>query len=435
MKTSSSIEPLESRIAPATLTGKILTYTDIDGDHVSITFTKTALAGAVFTFDKGSVDGDNSMKQQLQLIDLHAVSDADGADITMKVTKAGNGDGLANVGRIAAVGNGIFNDHSLGKVNIAGDLGSIDADAVSSLTVQSMGVYDLVTSPAGADLTSTISGALGSLTVKGDIKNAFIDVLGGVNGVPNGIGAATIGGSLIGNTPNPMQTLRFGAIEADGDIGNVKIGGDIAGVSNESGFVQSDQGKIKSITLGGSLIGGVGNFSGEIRSSSDLGPVKIGGNVQGGGGADSGFIASNTGAGGPDNGNITSVSIGGSLIGGAGLTSGEILSAGHLGPVKIGGDLRGGDGERSGRIFSANMLAAVTIGGSLIGGSGDEFHNVGVAIEVGQIHGEHGIGTVKIGRDVIGSSGGFSGAIANGTAGDKISSVVPKQPSVSSLSP
>ena len=38
------IEPLEARIAPAALVGNVLTYTDIDGDLVKVTFTHAAMA-------------------------------------------------------------------------------------------------------------------------------------------------------------------------------------------------------------------------------------------------------------------------------------------------------------------------------------------------------------------------------------------------------
>ena len=42
-------ERLEARIAPATLAGHLLTYTDLDGDHVSITIYKGTLAPGMFT--------------------------------------------------------------------------------------------------------------------------------------------------------------------------------------------------------------------------------------------------------------------------------------------------------------------------------------------------------------------------------------------------
>src|SRR5262245_56373183 len=116
-----NVEPLETRIAPAALAGQVLTYTDIDGDMVTITISQGTLAPSLFTFDTGSVDGDTSLKQQLQLIDLSAAADVAGANITMKVTKAADGDGFAAVGRI----NGGTRD--FGDIVIKGDLGDFDA--------------------------------------------------------------------------------------------------------------------------------------------------------------------------------------------------------------------------------------------------------------------------------------------------------------------
>ena len=52
-----SLEPLESRIAPATLLPdlKTVTYQDVDGDDVTVKFSKPILTGGlettVFTFD------------------------------------------------------------------------------------------------------------------------------------------------------------------------------------------------------------------------------------------------------------------------------------------------------------------------------------------------------------------------------------------------
>src|SRR3954453_19430181 len=116
-----NIEPLESRIAPATLAGHLLTYTDLDGDHVSISISKGTLAPGMFTFDTGSVNGDNSVHQQLRLIDVSAAAGVSGANVMLTVVKAGAGDGLAAVGRINAGTN------DLGVVLIKGDLGVIDA--------------------------------------------------------------------------------------------------------------------------------------------------------------------------------------------------------------------------------------------------------------------------------------------------------------------
>lgn len=46
-----SIEHLESRIAPASLIGRVLSYTDIDGDKVTVAFSKGSLSSGNFIFD------------------------------------------------------------------------------------------------------------------------------------------------------------------------------------------------------------------------------------------------------------------------------------------------------------------------------------------------------------------------------------------------
>src|SRR5207248_3043852 len=99
-----NIEPLEPRIAPASL----LHYTDIDGDQVTISSSAGDLTG------HATVVGG-----QLQLLNLSDPS-FNHASITFTVLKAGAGDGLAAVGYI----NGGSND--LGNVVVQGDLGALD---------------------------------------------------------------------------------------------------------------------------------------------------------------------------------------------------------------------------------------------------------------------------------------------------------------------
>jgi hypothetical protein len=101
-----SLEMLEARIAPAALVGKVLTYTDVDGDKVTVTFSKGAPAAGNFTFDAGTVDGATTAHQQLELIDVHgdSTSPFNGTNITVAVKRAVGGDGLAAIGRINAAG-------------------------------------------------------------------------------------------------------------------------------------------------------------------------------------------------------------------------------------------------------------------------------------------------------------------------------------------
>src|SRR5581483_11634794 len=75
-KSQRMLEPLESRIAPATLVNPTtITFQDHDGDLVTVKsskaiFSSEATADLILHFDTGTVSGNNSVKQQLQLVDL-----------------------------------------------------------------------------------------------------------------------------------------------------------------------------------------------------------------------------------------------------------------------------------------------------------------------------------------------------------------------------
>jgi len=371
MKTwRSTIEPLEPRIAPASV---VVTYTDVDGDLVKITDSSGHLTSADLSFVGGGPGG------QLAELNLTASGFA-GANITFSVIHKPGGNGLANVGFVNATG------VKLGSVTVKGDLGRIDAGngtgtAIKSLSVNSLGRLGL-DSQSGLGTTSqesAFSGSLGPLTVAHDDAGAYINVTNG------GITSVTIGGSLIGGTSN-----NSGEILSTGNIGAVKIGHDVVGgVGNNSGEILASNGTLASATISGSVIGGSGDHSGEIFGYVNLGAVKIGHDVLGGAGAYSGAIRAYRGT-------LTSATISGSLSGGSNSHAGEIYSSGNMGAVKIGHDVLGGV------ILTHGTLASATIGGSLIGGSNSH---------TGQISSEGNMGAVKIGHDVVGGAGNGSGII------------------------
>src|SRR3954447_18649548 len=109
LRTTLGVERLEARDAPATLVGaNKVTYQDLDGDNVTVTFSKSFLTAAnvnnVFKFNTGTVDGSNAAKQQLQRIDLTVIgTPAIGTNVTAaaNASKAG-GDGFANLGHLKA---------------------------------------------------------------------------------------------------------------------------------------------------------------------------------------------------------------------------------------------------------------------------------------------------------------------------------------------
>jgi len=395
-----TIERLESRIAPAVtiVNPHTATYVDVDGDHVTIHVSTGTLTSADFTTTPSGL-GD-----QLEAIDLSS-GGFDGANLTVTVTKAPHGDGLANIGYINSTG------HDLGNVSIPGDLGRIDAGnsasttpAVISLSVRSMGRLGTDTQAPGGNLISVIQGSLGNLDVAQDINSAFITIGGGVK---NNVGSVTIGGSLIGGSVSDT-----GEIIAAGSIGPVKIGHDLqGGTASRAGVVESAAGAIGSITVGGSIIGGAGLNSGYIFGNQSLGPVKIAHDLIGGAGNGSASISTTLG-------NLASLSIGGSIIGGAGIEAGNVLIEGSIGSVTIGHDLAGGSGDEAGSIYAlGGPISRVAIGGSLIGGSDTES---------GFVLCETNMGPLMIRHDLTGGSGDEAGQIvsrgniASGTVGGSI---------------
>jgi hypothetical protein len=441
----SSLEILEARIAPASLAGQVLTYTDIDGDHVSVTISKGTLLQGNFTFNVANPFTTNATApMQLQGIDIHSDAMPGGANITIKVAKAGGGDGLAAIGAINATG------IDLGTVTIPGDLGFIDAGsngasniAIKALSVRTIGLYGTATQASGSpSLTSLIQGHLGSLTLKGDLAPGVTFNVSDSTAANSGIGAITIGGSLLGTLESagggmglltvkgsilggvvtedagPIAglhvfgsvVLNSGVVAKAGSIGPVTLGGSLYNGS----AIESLAGTIGSVKIGGSIYG-----QSALLASGNIGAVTLGGSL-------SNSQISATGTGG-----ITSVAIGGSMV-----DDGVIqTNSGKLGNVTVKGAVEDGSGlattsgdigkvtigsnfQTSSQIVSGGMLGAVTIGGSALA-------NIGAANGIASVsvHGElsaqivatgGAIGAVTVGGDVAGallSSAGTLGAV------------------------
>jgi hypothetical protein len=411
-----NIEPLESRVAPAS----VLTFTDVDGDKVKVIASSGDLnAAGVATFASVGVG------QQLQLLTLNDPSFAD-ANISTIVTKSPTGDGLVNIGRIFAFRN------DLGKVMIKGDLGAIvcgDFDAATGpglklLSVRSMGIHGTATQGAGGNLVSIVNGALGTLKVTGDF---VIDSLGVSNSsVPSDgkIDSIFVGGSVIGAGSSE------GDLFSNGDMTSVVIRGDFSGTISCGGLLAS-------LKVGGSVIGGTHAIA---VLAHEIGAVKIARDIRGGPGVGSGTVVSV--------GKIDSLRVGGSVVGGTGDTDfhldltpvmGQIIAVGNIGMIKIGHDLIGTSGKATGTIQSLGDISSIVIGGSLVaglsnesgkidaggkignlriagsivGGSGNQntFADENGIVHEGQVFALSGIGTVKIGRDVVGGSGTASAEI------------------------
>src|SRR5260221_4855400 len=166
-----AIEPLETRIAPAS----VFVFTDIDGDHVKISSSKGDLSvvGVVNLTNAGQF----AVGKPHELQQLNLDSTFSGAAITITATPSTDltgttvqGDGFTNVGEINAA------NVSLKSVTVHGDLAKIlvgDTNTATlglgSLVVQSIGNFG-TSKEIGAtpDLVSRFQNGAGSITVNGN---------------------------------------------------------------------------------------------------------------------------------------------------------------------------------------------------------------------------------------------------------------------------
>jgi hypothetical protein len=198
------------------------------------------------------------------------------------------------------------------------------------------------------------TGDIGAVTVGGNLI--------GSDGVSSGqiasngkVAGVTIGGNLQGGAG-----MDSGLVRATSDIGPIKIGGNILGGGDDhAGAVDSTNGKFGNVNVGGSMIGGAGMHSASLTSNGDMGVVKIAGDLVGNG-ASSGEINAN--------GKVAGLTIGGSVRGGPGAQSASV-SIGGVPNLVIGGDVVG-DGDNSGVIRVDGKVVAIKVGGSIRGGAG-----------------------------------------------------------------
>jgi len=353
----SAIETLESRIAPATVTFPL---TDANGDHVKFTASGPLVTTSNFVSTLVTVIPLLDVGKHDAFVVNLAGSSFAGANLTVSVTKVPGGDGQTYIGITAGANN-------LGTVNINGDLGLLVAGAggasdiaIKSLTVKSIGRFPSV--PADVLVTSTISGSITKLAVKGNMSGTYFRVT-------ENIGTVSIGGSVIGG-----DIADDGALIADGTITKVTIGGSVRGGSGaETGLVAA-HGDMGTLIIRGSIYGGDGGSSGDVGSNANLTSAKVTGSIYGGNGLESGeiFGAYTT------DGTIGTVTVGGSLVGGTGNDSGQIGNGGatattvSITDVTVGGDLVGGNGELSGSVAATGgSITTLVVKGSLFGGEGE----------------------------------------------------------------
>lgn len=429
------LETLEDRIAPATLLNPTtLVYTDVDGDAVTVKVSKGDLTGAFTTAAVNTGITDAEQLLQLNLLG----SEFSGASITVTAEPTGEGgDGFVNIGFINAI------DTALGKVKVDGDLAKIVVGdvtkrvAISSLEVQSMGVYGTFT--GASDLHSVITGEIKTLKVKGDLNSVELEVKGDLKKL-------NVDGSLVGG-----DSSDEGAVTVDGALSKAFIAGNVVGTTARSGLITATDG-IGSISIGGNVIGGAAANSGFIGLANK---VSVSGDVVGGTAVDTGIVGGKSvsikgslvGGTADRSGQVlasdgASISIGRDVHGGAGIASGAIFSnMTDIKSVAVVGDFRGGDGNFSGAIVTGDVKSGVSIKGSVIGGEGifsgfiaaDAIKKVSIdgsiigrsgflAEPAGGVYAELTIGSITVKGSVDGSYG-RSVIVAGGAIGEKDSTI------------
>lgn len=331
------IEPLESRIVPTVIvpvlgggfmvkpgTGYIpvpesavLTFTDVDGDLVTIKSNKgfdADLEATVTLIDEGV----GKKIKSINFVDYAWIFA--GANISVTAQPAGDGDGLVNVEEIDATG------MHLGSVSVKGDLTRIFAgdehitgNAIQSLSVKSIGRFG---ASNGGYVEVSVEGGLGSLRVANDVVDARISTWK--------LGSASIGGSL----------LTSGA-DQDCDIFGGKLGKLVIRGNVDRAAIHSTS--LSSLVIHGSLT------NGWVTSNAAIGSLRIDGNVR-----DSELYAA---------GSVRSLSVGQSFV------DSRLLSETKIGSVKVGGNF---DGE----VQCADSLTSLIVGGSLLGRPNDSREEV-----------------------------------------------------------
>jgi hypothetical protein len=366
----SSIEPLEARVAPAKLVGNVLTYTDIDGDLVKVTFTHATMDSGNFTFSTGTANDGDDTPRTLDAINLGGKT---GAGFTLTATPhAGKGDSHANVATIFC-----NISTALGKLKVDGDVRAITSSggdlSVESFSALSMGLGNSV----GVTINSYLSSA-GTFSVKGSVAAVALDFSGGVKSLSIGgnlgavstdtflhvggaVGSFKVGGSIIGKGTD--QTVRVG-----GDVGAFSVGGSIVGGPDDLplGVYQIDLHTAKSIVVGGDLRGGPGNGGGSINVGGTVAKVKFGGSIVGA--LDVALSGSFFGEG------VGSFTIGHDLVinvdGSNTAQNGSITSTGNIGSLKIGGDIIAYPASGSAKpatIIADGTIGTLSVGGSILG--------------------------------------------------------------------
>lgn len=404
-----TIEPLEPRIAPATLLNpRTVQYTDSDGDTVTVTISKGA-----FVFPYQFVMTPSGIGEYLDTLKFYGQKEFNKANLTITAEPSElGGDGKVNIGLIAASKPRRFwsiDGIQLGEVVVDGDLAAIHVGtsghklALRLLDVGSMGTQ---VGLAEDHVRSNIFGNVGKIHIRGNLEDASIAVYRDQFSpapIQGSIAVLEVDGSLIGGNRPASAWISF-----DTRLGKAVIKGDVIGgagrlsgtisrllpfAEDSDDYTVDADAVIESLEIRGSVIGGSGEFSGVVGAAF-IDHLLVKGNVIGGSAKNSGWIGAAVLG--------RDIQIEGSLLGGSANGTGCVYSNGTIKHLKIGGDLVGGLSEgmtliESG-LLKARVFQNIEIGGSLFAGAQSGSESFGV----GAIRAEYRIASLTIGGEVLG---------------------------------
>jgi hypothetical protein len=461
MKFLSLIEPLESRIAPATIINPYtVTFQEVNSKsatgatvQVQISaplFTSPTAAAQILQFvnsSGGSVSEaftGNGSQENLAVINLvpsdgSTLTAANGMNISVTVlAQAGlGGQRTVNVGSIQAanfsIPDQVSQNINLGSVYIQGNLGSISVggDYAYPGAIQSLHTLSMTPQTFGSATyyQSSILGTINNMNVEGTFSGQM-SLIGYQFGSITTLNIGTLSGDSFGDS-------NTGVIQFTGDIGKATIGNIVGtggtdtgellggtlfsqvGVSNET----PNPTYINSLHVTGSITGGAGAFSGRVIVAGNIGTLQIDSNLQGGsaGPTSNGISATHGYSGVVQAGSIGTATIGGSILGGTPVasssqtadTTGEIIT-GSISSLVVKGNLDGtGGGQYSGGI-QVNTLTSAIIDGSIKGGAGSYSGAITAYAQPSLFSfPSTSYGTIQVIGDIIGGSGGNSGAITS----------------------
>jgi hypothetical protein len=467
------IEPLEARIAPATLTiadptqivegnsgtktvSFNVTLSDTLPDDFTITFTTrngTAVAGSDYVAQTGTADlgktkqsakfdvtvnGDNTFEPTESFF-----VDVTGVPAGVTVVNSHPVNPAAQATAVATILNDDKNQLAPNKVqwiDVDGDLVTLSVSKgtlpINSGTLFS---FDAPNSLGGVLLRKLDFQAFGS-TFAGANVSITATKQPGFTGTSDGrVDVGWIKASEFNASELQVAGVDLGIVTVDGDLGRITAGDQYStaavaqlnvyslGVRGTATLPATDTGNeskflgpIGSLKVEKDVAGFVHVIGAEFGT---IGTLKIGGALKGGSVENSGVISVS--------GRVNTATIG-SIVGGTVDKTGLLLasfltSKSSLGTITVTGDVTGGSGTATGAI-QAPRIGNVTIGGDLTGGAGSQSGYVfsdtsignvtvtgdiigGTDDDAGEIAAKTTIGAVKIGGSVTGNTGANSGSV------------------------